>query len=65
MAAASVAGHLLRRWVDPYLVAGLLHAWNQTYVQPPLPNDELRRILNRVARLEGQRRDALEGGHHA
>ena len=64
-AAASVAGHLLRRWVDPYLVAGLLHAWNQTYVRPPLPDDELRRILNRVARLERQRRNALEGGNHA
>jgi hypothetical protein len=64
-AAAQVAGHLLRRWVDPYLVAGLLHAWNQTYVQPPLPDDELRRILDWVARLEDQRRDALQGGEHA
>src|SRR5262245_27412542 len=25
-AASKIAGHLLRRWVDPYLVAGLLHA---------------------------------------
>lgn len=64
-AAAQVAGHLLRRWVDPYLVAGLLHAWNQTYVSPPLPDDELRRILDRVARREDQRRDALQGGEHA
>jgi hypothetical protein len=61
-AAARVAGHLLRRWVDPYLVAGLLHAWNQTYVQPPLPDDELRRILDRVARLEDRRRDAAQQG---
>jgi hypothetical protein len=65
MAAASVAGHLLRRWVDPFLVAGLLHAWNQAYVAPPLPDDELRRILNRIARREDQRRDALKGGNHA
>ena len=57
-AAAQVAGHLLRRWVDPYLVAGLLHAWNQTYCSPPLPDDELRRVLDRVARREDQRRDA-------
>jgi hypothetical protein len=64
-AAASVAGHLLRRWVDPYLVAGLLHAWNRAYVQPPLPDDELRRILDRVARLEDQRRDVLQGGERA
>jgi hypothetical protein len=65
MAAASVAGHLLRRWVDPYLVAGLLHAWNQAYVRPPLPDHALRRILDRVARREDQRRDALQGGEHA
>jgi Bifunctional DNA primase/polymerase, N-terminal/Primase C terminal 1 (PriCT-1) len=66
-AAAQVAGHLLRRWVDPYLVAGLLHAWNQTYVSPPLADDELRQILDRVARLEDQRRDAAQqqGGKRA
>jgi hypothetical protein len=63
-AAAQVAGHLLRRWVDPYLVAGLLHAWNRTYVEPPIPDDELRRILDRVARREDQRRDAAQGGEH-
>jgi hypothetical protein len=63
-AAASVAGHLLRRWVDPYLVAGLLHAWNQTYVRPPLADDELRCILDRVVQLEDRRRDALQGGQH-
>jgi len=61
-AAAQVAGHLLRRWVDPYLVAGLLHAWNQAYVRPPLPDDELRRILDRISRLEDRRRDAAQQG---
>jgi hypothetical protein len=64
-AAAQVAGHLLRRWVDPYLVAGLLHAWNQTYVRPPLPAAELRRILDRIAHLEDRRRDAAQGIEHA
>jgi Bifunctional DNA primase/polymerase, N-terminal len=62
MAAAKVAGHLLRKWVNPYLVAGLLHAWNHTYVEPPIPDDELRRILDRVARLEDRRRDAQQEG---
>jgi hypothetical protein len=61
-AAAQVAGHLLRRWVDPYLVAGLLHAWNRTYVEPPIPDHELRRILDRIARREDQRRDVVQGG---
>jgi Bifunctional DNA primase/polymerase, N-terminal/Primase C terminal 1 (PriCT-1) len=65
MAAAQVAGHLLRRWVDPHLVAGLLHAWNQTYVDPPLTDHELRQVLNRIARREDQRRDALQGGTNA
>jgi hypothetical protein len=37
-----------------------LHAWNQTYVQPPIPDAELRAILNRIARREDQRR-AAEG----
>jgi hypothetical protein len=63
-AATQVAGHLLRRWVDPYLVAGLLHAWNQTYCNPPLADQELRRILNNVARREDRRRDALQGTTH-
>jgi hypothetical protein len=65
MAAAQIAGHLLRRWVDPHLVAGLLHAWNQTYVDPPLTDDELRRILDRIAKREDQRRDILQGGNNA
>lgn len=60
-AAAQVAGHLLRRWVDPYLVAGLMHAWNRIYLHPPLPDDELRRILDRIARREDQRRDLAKG----
>jgi Bifunctional DNA primase/polymerase, N-terminal len=64
-AAAQVAGHLLRRWVDPYLVAGLLRAWNATYVSPPIPDDELRRILDRVARREDRRRDAARGAGRA
>jgi len=63
-AAAQVAGHLLRCWVDPYLVAGLLHAWNQTYVRPPLPDDAMRQILDRIARREDQRRDAAQGATH-
>lgn len=61
-AAAQVAGHLLRRWVDPYLVAGLLHAWNHAYVEPPISDYELNRILDRVARREDKRRDLLQGG---
>ena len=55
MAAAKVAGHLLRKWVDPYLVAGLLRAWNRTYVEPPLADDELHRVstASRGAKTSG------------
>ena len=60
--AATIAGHLLRRWVDPILAAGLLQAWNETYVRPPLPATEIRRILNRIARREDQRREGNEHG---
>jgi hypothetical protein len=63
-AAAQIFGHLLRRWVDPYLAASLLHAWNKAYVTPPIPDDELRRIIDRIARREDQRRDRLQGGEH-
>jgi hypothetical protein len=60
MAAVRVVGHLLRRWVNPDLVVGLINAWNQTYCQPPLSDDEIRHILNNVARREDERRDREE-----
>jgi hypothetical protein len=59
-AAASVIGHLLRRFVDPHLAAGLLDAWNQQYCVPPLDEPELRKIINRVAQRELQRREAAD-----
>jgi hypothetical protein len=62
LAATQVFGHLLRRWVDPYLAVGLLHAWNKTYVDPPIPEPELKRIIGPIARLERQRREAAERG---
>jgi hypothetical protein len=65
LSAAQVFGHLLRRWVDPYLAKALLHAWNKAYVDPPIPDRELNRIINRIARREVQRRNAAEGGNDA
>lgn len=53
----SVAGHLLRRYVDPGLVLELLHAANQAYGQPPVPRDEVDRIIESVARMERRRRE--------
>jgi hypothetical protein len=53
---ARVAGHLLRQWVDPYVVLGLLSAWNATHCRPPLDDAEVERIVDSICRLEHQRR---------
>ncbi len=53
---ASMAGYLLRRYVDPYLVLELLLLWNEARCRPPLPEDEVRRTVDSVARAEARRR---------
>lgn len=63
-AAARVCGHLLRRYVDPSLAAGLLYAWNRAYARPALDEADLRRLFERIHRLELERR-AREGSGHA
>jgi hypothetical protein len=55
-AAATVFGHLLRRYVEPRFAAGLLYAWNAAYCSPPLPEDELNKIIKRIGRRELARR---------
>jgi len=58
----SVAGHLLRRYVEPQLALDLLHAANATYGRPPLPVDEIERIAESVARMERNRRGVKRHG---
>ncbi len=48
---ASLAGHLLWREVDPAVVLELLLAWNRTHCRPPLPDDEVLRTVQSIARL--------------
>lgn len=48
---ASLAGHLLWREVDPEVVLELLLAWNRTHCRPPLPDEELLRTVQSIARL--------------
>jgi hypothetical protein len=55
-AAARLAGHLLRRYVDPRLTLELVLAWNVTRCQPPLPPFEITTIVNSIARRELERR---------
>jgi hypothetical protein len=56
---ASLAGHLLRREVDAEVVLELLLAWSRTHCRPPLPDDEVRRVVQSIARTH--ERDASGG----
>jgi hypothetical protein len=62
---ASLAGHLLRRYVDPYVVLELLLAWNRVKCRPPLPDEEVAATVNSVARLEAKRRGVRMNGKSA
>ena len=55
-AIASLAGHLLRRGVDPFVVLELLHSWNATRCHPPLSDAEVTRTVDSVAGCELRRR---------
>jgi Bifunctional DNA primase/polymerase, N-terminal/Primase C terminal 1 (PriCT-1) len=44
-----IAGHFFRHNCDPYLVRGMLHAWNSAWCKPPLGFHELDRLIDRVA----------------
>jgi Bifunctional DNA primase/polymerase, N-terminal/Primase C terminal 1 (PriCT-1) len=54
--ATQVAGHLLRRYVDPRVVLALLQSWNATSCRPPLPDKDILRIVNSIAGKELKRR---------
>ncbi len=51
-----LAGHLLRRRIDPFVALGLLQAWNATRCAPPLPETDIERIVKSVAGRELRRR---------
>jgi hypothetical protein len=53
---AKVSGHLLRRYIDPHVVLTLLQSWNTTHCTPPLPAEDVERIVNSIAGKELQRR---------
>jgi hypothetical protein len=57
-AAARLAGHLLRRYVDPHVTLELLMAWNVARCSPPLAPPEITTIVNSIAKLELERRQA-------
>lgn len=55
---AKLAGYLLRRSVDPFVVLELLQGWNTTRCAPPLPESDIERIVDSIAGKELKRRQA-------
>jgi hypothetical protein len=51
-----LAGHLLRRRVDPLVVLELMLVWNATRCRPPLDEDEVTRVVDNVVGCELRRR---------
>jgi hypothetical protein len=47
---ASLCGHLMWRGVDVDVVLELLQAWNRTHCRPPLPDEEVARVVRSIAR---------------
>ncbi|AQU78308.1 bifunctional DNA primase/polymerase [Planococcus faecalis] len=62
-AAASLAGHLLRRYVDPDIVIAVLNMVNERN-DPPLDPDELSTIINSIAGKEIERRKGAQHGQY-
>jgi hypothetical protein len=54
--ATQFAGHLLRHNVDPLVVLELLLCWNAQHCRPPLPAEDIERIVDSIAGRELRRR---------
>jgi len=57
---ASLAGHLFWHGVDAEVALELLAAWNREHCEPPLPAEEVARVVESIARLH-ERRSEEEG----
>jgi hypothetical protein len=53
-----LAGHLLRRYVDPIVVLELMLAFNGARGRPPLEAKEVAEIINKISLRELKRRQA-------
>jgi hypothetical protein len=51
-----LAGHLLRHRIDPFVTLMLLQSWNTTHCRPPLPDEDIQRIVNSISGKELKRR---------
>jgi hypothetical protein len=59
---ASLAGHLLRNRIDPWVSIELLQAWNRTRCHPPLAEAEVVTAVRSIARREVARREGRDAG---
>lgn len=53
---ARLTGHLLRRYLDPFVTLELVQAFNERRCVPPLPKGDVERIVNSIAGIERRRR---------
>lgn len=53
---AKLSGHLLRRFLDPFVVLELMQCWNATRCRPPLPEEDITRIVDSICAKELRRR---------
>jgi hypothetical protein len=58
---ARLAGHLLRRRIDPVVLLELLKSWNATHCRPPLPVADIERVCTSIATRELNRRQRDAG----
>lgn len=54
---ASLCGHLLWHGVDAEVVLELLLAWNRVRCRPPLPDEEVARVVASIGRLHAEAND--------
>jgi hypothetical protein len=60
-AIARLSGLMLRRYLDPFVVLGIAQMFNESRCVEPLAEDEVTRIVDRIARREAERREREEG----
>jgi Bifunctional DNA primase/polymerase, N-terminal/Primase C terminal 1 (PriCT-1) len=62
IAIAKIAGHLLRRYVDPVVTLELMQALNAARFRPPLSSEEVVQTVGSIARKELRRRREAGNG---
>jgi hypothetical protein len=58
MAALRIAGHGFTRGCDYQYVLGFVRSWNSAWCKPPLGDQELKDIVDRIANKEAAKRKA-------